>query len=142
LPDSSSGVREAASLAPGLTPVSAGVEPATTAAKAELKDCPYDETRARECRMHWKSLLIESTVFNAFQNAGNLSIGYWYRWETMHGKWWDRYIAFADQWKWDRWSDDNPILEDYVGHPMIGRDHQQHLDSEQPQRHDAGVRQQ
>lgn len=85
-----------------------------------LSDCPTDETRARECRMHWKPMLLESALYNAFQNAGNLYTGYWYRYETMHGKWWDRYIASADQWRWDRWSDDNPLLDDYVGHPMMG----------------------
>lgn len=85
-----------------------------------LKDCPTDETRAKECRMHWKPMLLESAIYNAFQNAGNLYTGYWYRWETTHGKWWDRYIASAAQWRWDRWSDDNPMLDDYVGHPMMG----------------------
>jgi hypothetical protein len=70
--------------------------------------------------MHWKPMLLESALYNAFQNGGNLYTGYWYRWETLHGKWWDRYIASAAQWRWDRWSDDNPALDDYVGHPMMG----------------------
>ena len=85
-----------------------------------LKDCPTDETRARECRMHWKPMLLETALYNAFENAGNIYTGYWYRWETTHGKWWDRYIASAAQWRWDRWNDDNPVLDDYIAHPMMG----------------------
>jgi hypothetical protein len=85
-----------------------------------LKDCPTDETRARECRMHWGPMVIESVLFNAFEDAGNLYTGYWYRWETTNGKWWDRYIDSAAGWRWDRWADNNPVLDDYVGHPMMG----------------------
>jgi hypothetical protein len=85
-----------------------------------LKECPTDQTRARECRMHWKPMLLESAIYNAFENGGNLYTGYWYRRETMHGHWWQRYIASAAQWRWDRWNDDNPALDDYVAHPMMG----------------------
>jgi hypothetical protein len=85
-----------------------------------LKDCPTDDTHARECRMHWKPMFLESAIYNAFENGGNLYTGYWYRWETMHGKWWDRYIDSAAQWRWDRWKDDNPLLDDYVAHPLMG----------------------
>ena len=70
--------------------------------------------------MHWGPMLIESILFNAFEDAGNLYTGYWYRWETLDGKWWDRYIDSAAQWRWDHWSDDNPFLDDYVGHPFMG----------------------
>ncbi|MGC2616837.1 MAG: hypothetical protein WA354_22580, partial [Terracidiphilus sp.] len=85
-----------------------------------LKDCPTDETRSRECRVHWGPMIIESILFNAFDDAGNLYTGYWYRWETTNGKWWDRYIDSAAEWRWDHWSDDNPMLDDYVGHPFMG----------------------
>jgi hypothetical protein len=85
-----------------------------------LEDCPSDETRAPECRMHWGPMVIETSLFNAFEDAGNLYTGYWYRWETGNGKWWDRYIDSAAQWRWDRWKDDNPFLDDYIAHPMMG----------------------
>ena len=85
-----------------------------------LNQCPYDETKARECRVHWHQLIIEGSLYNAFQDMGNLYTGYWYRYETTHGKWWDRYIASVDGWRWDRWEDNNPWLDDYVGHPMMG----------------------
>jgi hypothetical protein len=85
-----------------------------------LKDCPADRTHARECRMHWGPLAIEAILFNAFDNGGNVYTGYWYRHETLTGKWWDRYVASVEEWRWTRWSDNNPVLDDYVGHPMMG----------------------
>ena len=85
-----------------------------------LQDCPYDQTHARECRVHWPQLLISSTVFITFLNAGNLYTGYWYRFETTHGDWFQRWIDSAADWKWGRWADDNPFLDDYIGHPMMG----------------------
>jgi Lipid A 3-O-deacylase (PagL) len=85
-----------------------------------LDQCPFDETHARECRVHIKPLVISASLFLTFENAGNLYTGYWYRYETATGKWWDRYVNSVDDWRWDRWSDNNPFLDDYVGHPMMG----------------------
>jgi hypothetical protein len=95
--------------------------PAHTApVEVTLRDCPYDRTHARICRVHVRQLVISSVIFNAFQNAGNLYTGYWYRYETTHGKWWDRYVASVQGWRWDVWNDNNPFLDQYVGHPMMG----------------------
>lgn len=70
--------------------------------------------------MHWGHLLATTAVFNAFQNAGNLYTGYWYRYETTHGKWVDRWFDSVTEWRWNVWNDQNPPLDDYVGHPMMG----------------------
>jgi hypothetical protein len=85
-----------------------------------LNECPTDETRARECRIHWHQLIIGASLYNAFQDMGNLYTGYWYRYETTHGKWWDRYVASVENWRWDSWEDNNPWLDDYIGHSMMG----------------------
>lgn len=97
-----------------------GVEPTSRPAYVPLKDCPTDVTRARECRMHWGPMVIESLLFNAFEDGGNIYTGYWYRNETLTGKWWGRYVASVQEWRWNRWADNNPVLDDYVGHPMMG----------------------
>jgi len=85
-----------------------------------LNQCPFDHTHARECRVHVKDLVIESSIFLAFQNAGNLYTGYWYRYETTTGAWWNRYVNSVEDWRWKNWSDNNPFLDDYVGHPIMG----------------------
>jgi hypothetical protein len=85
-----------------------------------LDQCPDDITHARSCRVHWHQLLISTAAFNTLQNAGNLYTGYWYRWETSHGVWFQRWINSAAGWRWNVWSDQNPVLDVYVGHPMMG----------------------
>ena len=111
---------------PAMRIADAGISVASTPAGAvpreslALQDCPYDETRARECRVHWRQLLFSSTIFITFENAGNLYTGYWYRYETTHGDWFDRWINSAADWKWSHWADGSPDLDDYVGHPMMG----------------------
>ena len=101
-------------------PFEPAVRPTSQSPYVPLEKCPTDKTRARECRMHWGPMVIETFLYNAFEDAGNVYTGYWYRWETTHGKWWDRYIDSAAGWRWDKWKDDNPGLDDYVGHPMMG----------------------
>ena len=100
--------------------IESGVGPGSGRSYVPLNNCPTDKTHARECRMHWKQMVIESSLFNGFENAGNLYTGYWYRWETMHGHWWQRYIDSAAGWRWNRWADNNPFLDDYIAHPMMG----------------------
>jgi hypothetical protein len=94
--------------------------PAPAGAYVPLDKCPYDTTHARECRVHVKDLVIESSTFLAFQNAGNLYTSYWYRYETTTGKWWDRYVNSVEDWEWGQWHDGNPFLDDYIGHGMMG----------------------
>ena len=75
-----------------------GVEVAPNSSeRVPLSQCPYDKTHARECRVHWRPLLLSSVAFTAFLNAGNLYTGYWYRYETTHGKWFQRWID-SDLW--------------------------------------------
>jgi len=85
-----------------------------------LQDCPYDTTKARECRVHWHQLFISSALFITWQNTANAYAGYWYRWETTNGKWLDRYFNSVTGYKYTVWNDGNPFLDDYVGHPLMG----------------------
>lgn len=98
----------------------AAIRPAPTTERVPLSQCPYDHTHARECRVHWRDEIIDGFTYLSFQNIGNLYTGFWYRWETTHGKWWDRYVNSVEGWRWRRWSDGNPFLDDYVGHSMQG----------------------
>lgn len=84
------------------------------------EDCALDTTHSRQCRVHWHQLIISTALFNAFEDAGNLYTGYYYRTETTQGDWFDRWIDSAAGWRWNVWNDANPILDDYVGHPFMG----------------------
>jgi len=85
-----------------------------------LNQCLTDTTHNKDCRVHWRQLLITSSVFNAFQNAGNLYTSYWYRYETTTGPWIQRYFNSVLGWRWNQWHDGNPFTDDYIGHPMMG----------------------
>ncbi|HWZ50583.1 MAG TPA: hypothetical protein VNW54_03885 [Granulicella sp.] len=100
--------------APTTRPVSLPTTPVA------LKDCPYDQTHAHECRVHWRQLLISSAVFLTWQNTANLYSSYWYRYETTHGNWFDRYATSVTGYKYSVWSDGPPRLDDYIAHPMMG----------------------
>lgn len=111
---------------PGASSASSGAESTSIVAVSSVQDrtppedCSLETSHSRQCRVHWHQLIISTTLFNAFQDAGNLYTGYWYRVETTQGDWWDRYINSAAGWRWNVWSDQNPFLDDYVGHPMMG----------------------
>jgi hypothetical protein len=84
------------------------------------EDCSVETNHARGCGVHWHQLIISTTLFSAFQDAGNLYTGYFYRTETTQGDWFDRWINSAAGWRWNVWNDANPLIDDYVGHPMMG----------------------
>ena len=85
-----------------------------------LQQCPYDKTHSPACRVHWRQLLASSSLFLTFDNAGNVYTGYYYRLRTGTGKWWDLYEQSVARYRWDHWSDDNPKLDVYAGHPIMG----------------------
>jgi hypothetical protein len=85
-----------------------------------LKECPYDKTKAPECRVHWRQLLISSAIFLTWQNTANVYSSYWCRHQTLTGNWWERYVNSVVGYKFSVWSDGNPLLDVYVGHPLMG----------------------
>ena len=104
----------------GGSAVTGGNHVSVAGARVPLKECPYDKTKARECRVHWRQLLISSAVFITWQNTANAYSSYWYRYETTTGNWWTRYVNSVVGYKFSVWSDGNPMLDDYVGHPLMG----------------------
>ena len=85
-----------------------------------LAPCAASEQPKNACKIKWRNMLLQSVAFNAFQNVGNSYTGYWFRYETTHGKWFHRYAGSVTGFRYSRWSDDDPFLDDYVGHPMMG----------------------
>ena len=106
-------------LNPGTDPVGYGISQGLPG-RVTFSQCPYDTTRARECRVHWRHLIITESAFNAFQDAANLYTSYWYRYETTTGKWFDRWFNSVLGWHWNQWSDGNPFVDDWIAHPMMG----------------------
>ncbi|MBV9671083.1 MAG: acyloxyacyl hydrolase [Acidobacteriales bacterium] len=105
--------------APNTTPENQTAVTALEADNAQEPPCKQSEN-PKACNIKWRNLLLQTAGFNAVENVGNTYTGYWYRWETTHGKWFDRYANTVQEYRYWRWSDDNPLLDDYVGHPMMG----------------------
>ncbi|MGD0731763.1 MAG: acyloxyacyl hydrolase [Terracidiphilus sp.] len=119
-PDSSSLAENGEFTDPSSDPIAFGVSKNQLPGRVPLDQCPYDKTHAKECRPHWHQLIISSSVFNAFQNAGNLYTSYWYRYETEQGNWFEDWADSVLGWRWGQWHDGNPFLDDWVGHPIMG----------------------
>jgi hypothetical protein len=82
--------------------------------------CASGELADHDCKVHWTPVLRESLEWLAIQHAGNWGMGYWMRWETFHQPYWRGYTTSLKNWRWTRWNDDDPFLDNYVGHPMMG----------------------
>jgi hypothetical protein len=82
--------------------------------------CMHAENPERACKTKWRNVLLQATAFNAFENIGNAYTGYWYRWNSTQGKWFQRYPASVMGFNYSKWSDDDPVMDDYVGHPIMG----------------------
>jgi len=69
---------------------------------------------------HWTPMLLQSATFLGIQHAGNLSMDWYMRWNLLHGKFFQKYADSLKDWRWTRWNDDDPFLDDYIGHPIMG----------------------
>ena len=73
------------------------------------------ETKAA-CSFHWRPAMLESVRFLAIQHALNTPT---YR-GTLKGPFFGDWFRSVRAYRFSRWSDDDPFIVDYVGHPMMG----------------------
>src|ERR1700683_5463869 len=82
--------------------------------------CDEGTLEGKACRFHWRPALLEQTEYLTIEQTWNLTTNYWVRYYTFHGNWWHDYVESVQGFKFSRWNDANPIIDDYVGHPMMG----------------------
>src|SRR3954465_15428815 len=82
--------------------------------------CNAHDLPDSECKVKWIPVLTQSLQWLAIQHEGNWSMEYWMRYETFHEPYWKGYKKALAGWRWTRWNDDDPFLDDYVGHPIMG----------------------
>jgi hypothetical protein len=82
--------------------------------------CQAGQLDRKSCKFHWGSALRQEALHLASEQVWNLSNNYWVRYETFHGPFIRDYFKAVEGFRFSRWNDDNPILDDYVGHPMMG----------------------
>jgi hypothetical protein len=84
-----------------------------TARPAKARCSPEDHLRP-ECRFKFEKAFAQSFLFMSFEHLGNLPT---YRPE---GPFIRNYFRAVHHQRFSRWSDDDPFIVDYVGHPMSG----------------------
>jgi len=73
---------------------------------------------AKPERFRWGRAILQSANFMTIQQGVMLATDKWSRYELTHGKWFKTYMkAISGN---DRWNDGDPLIDNYVGHPMEG----------------------
>jgi len=78
-------------------------------------------------RFHWRAALLESLLFLSYQQGGNIALSPWIRrslahpnWKDPHGTWFSNWESSLEGYRWTVWNDNDPFLDDYIAHPMMG----------------------
>lgn len=86
--------------------------PESACAKAALAN----EKTGAECKVNWTRMTRESVTFMGMQHWMNRST---YKGELKGPFFRDWFTAVSNQ-RFSRWTDGDPFIVDYVGHPMMG----------------------
>lgn len=78
------------------------------------------ETETRHCGIHIVAVLNQSLEFATIQTTGNLLMDKWVRRSTFRRHFFRNYFESVEHFRFNRWSDDDSFLADYIGHPMMG----------------------
>ncbi len=81
--------------------------------------CAKGQATKQECKFHWRTGLRHTMTFLAVQDAG-LFAEQDNRWATLHGHWFNQYVAVVTAKRFGHWNDGDPFFMNYVGHPMQG----------------------
>jgi hypothetical protein len=69
-------------------------------------------------RFHWGRAIAQSANFMAIQQGIMFASDQWTRSQFTHGKWFKTYMkAIRGN---DHWDDGDPIMDNYIGHPLQG----------------------
>ncbi len=89
--------------------------------------CASGQLDHKTCKIKWAKMLREEMLHVTSEQAWNVSTNSWIRValrnelpgaprESFTARWIDSVRNF----RFGRWNDDNPFLDDYIGHPMMG----------------------
>jgi hypothetical protein len=109
-------------------------EPASSAASPEVhvrklrseeelkisQKCAAGEIDGKACKFHWRPALLEQAEDLTVEEVWNLTTNKWIWFATTHGHWFQDWMQADAGFRFSRWNDSNPVLDDYVGHPIMG----------------------
>jgi hypothetical protein len=82
--------------------------------------CDAGDLDSKACKFHWRPALLEQAEDLTVEEVWNLTTNKWIWYSTTHGHWFQQWIEADEGFRFSRWNDSNPVLDDYVGHPMMG----------------------
>jgi hypothetical protein len=84
------------------------------------QDCAAGVLSGKDCKFHWWPALGEQLEDLTIETGWNLAQNHWVRYNTFHGNFWHNYWLSVEGFRFNRWCDNNPVYDDYLGHPMMG----------------------
>jgi hypothetical protein len=84
------------------------------------QQCAAGTLSGKDCKFHWWPALGEQVEDLTVETSWNLAQNHWVRYNTFHGNFWHNYWLSVEGFRFSRWCDNNPIYDDYLGHPMMG----------------------
>lgn len=111
---------EATPIATQLEPISSSRTPVITSITVTQRNttelCLQGDLPAASCSFNWLPALTQSMTFLSLQHAGNVST---YD-KELKGPFFRNWFRSVANYRFSRWSDDDPFIVDYIGHPMMG----------------------
>jgi hypothetical protein len=69
---------------------------------------------------HWAAAAGQSLAWFAIQSFGNVTMDYWGRYNLFHGNFFRKWFQSVQHFRFSRWNDDDTIVCNYIGHPIMG----------------------
>jgi len=83
--------------------------------------CANGEIPRQECREHWGQAILQALEITTIDNAWNFGTDKWVRYTALHEKdFVGNWFQSVQNFRWNRWSDQDWWLAMYVGHPIQG----------------------
>jgi hypothetical protein len=84
------------------------------------QQCAAGDIDRKACKFHWTPALLEQAEDLTVEQVWNLTTNKWIWYATTHGHWFQQWMQADAGFRFSRWNDSNPTLDDYVGHPIMG----------------------
>ncbi len=82
--------------------------------------CASGELDHKTCKMKWAPMLRQEMLHVTSEQVWNVATNRWIRISLENGPVLRNWITSVSRFRFGRWNDDNPFIDDYVGHPMMG----------------------
>jgi hypothetical protein len=76
--------------------------------------------RSNQERFHWASATGQTLMVLGVQHAANIAMDRWMRQTVKQPDFFGRWFNAVQHTRWTVWNDNDPFLDNYIAHPLIG----------------------